>query len=560
MLASLSRGTWFLFGLVVLIAWFAALDTRKLQHPDEGRYAEIAREMALSDDWVTPRLNDLKYFEKPPFQYWMGAAAFNAFGVSEWTARVPPALAGLLAVIAVGFTTARLAGAEAGAYAALVLAGTVWHAGLAHYLTLDAVLSFWLAIALCAFLLAQRPALPPSAQRNWMLLAYAAAAGATLTKGLVAVVIPGAALAFYSLVTRDIGPWRRLHALPGVALYLALAVPWFALVSMQNPEFARFFFIHEHFERFVTESHQRTGGWYYFIRWFVIGILPWLLVWAWTLPRSWRAAPVATNGFAWERFCIVWAAFVFAFFSLSGSKLPSYILPMFPALALVLGFELTRLSPRALAWLALPLAVCAPLLLVAAMLGYDRAIAALATDATPASIYAGFAPWFVAAVAVFAAGGIAALACFRNGTPAAKTSGIAALSLSMLIGLQLVFVGNDAFSRVRSAYQILEDAQRANGQKLDPAFPVYQVRSYDQTLPFYLGRPTPLVDYRDEMGPGLDAEPRKGFNEALFLEAWNAAPQAYALMPAATAVELAAKQVPMRELARDPRRVFVARR
>ena len=185
-------------------------------------------------------------------------------------------------------------------------------------------------------------------------------------------------------------------------------------------------------------------------------------------------------------------------------------------------------------------------------------VAALATDATPASVYAAFGPWLAAAVAVFAAGGIAAFALFRNGSPAAKTLGIAALSLSMLIGMQLAFVGHDAFASVRSAYHILQDAQRANGQTLDPAFPVYQVRSYDQTLPFYLGRPTPLVEYRDEMGPGLDAEPRKGFNEAAWIDAWNAAPQAYALMPADTAAELAAKNVPLRVLARDPRASFVA--
>jgi 4-amino-4-deoxy-L-arabinose transferase-like glycosyltransferase len=269
---------------------------------------------------------------------------------------------------------------------------------------------------------------------------------------------------------------------------------------------------------------------------------------------------VAANGFAWERFCIVWAAFVFVFFSISGSKLPSYILPMFPALALVLGFELTRMSSRALAWIALPLAVGAPLLLIACTLGYDRAVAAMATDATPASVYAAFAPWLAAALGVFAAGGIAAFAWFRNGSPAAKTLGIAALSLSMLVGMQLAFVGHDAFSDVRSAYHILQDAQRANGGKLDPALPVYQLRSYDQTLPFYLGRPTPLVEYRDEMGPGLDAEPRKGFNEAQWIDVWNAAPQAYALMPIDTAVELAAKNVPLRVLARNPRRVFVARR
>ena len=558
--ASLPSSTWWLLAFVMTVVWFGVLDMRRLQHADEGRYAEIAREMAASGDWVTPRLNDLKYFEKPPLQYWMGAAAFDALGVDEWTARLPAALAGFLAVVAVGFTAARLAGRDAGIFAALVLAGTVWHSGLAHLLTLDAVLSFWLALALCAFLLAQRPWAEGSAQRNWMLVAYAAAAGATLTKGLVALVIPGATLVLYTMLTRDTGPWRRLHALPGLAVYLALTAPWFVLMERANPGFAQFFFVHEHFQRFLTESHRRTGEWYYFVPWFVLGIMPWLLVWAWTLPRSWRAAPVAANGFSWERFCVVWAAFVFVFFSVSGSKLPSYILPMFPALALVLGYELTRLSARALAWIALPLAVGAPALLVAHAVGYDRLAAAIATDQTPVSIYAAFGPWLAAATAVFGAGGIAAFALFRRGTPAAKAGGIAALSLAMLLGLQLALIGHDAFAVVRSAYGILQDAQRANGRPFDPAFPVYQVQSYDQTLPFYLRRPTTLVEYRDEMGPGLDVEPHKGLHEAAWIEAWAAAPQAYALMSTGTAADLARKNVPMRILARDPRRVFVARR
>src|SRR5258705_12565186 len=115
MLASLPRSVWWLVAAALLVAWFSGIGVRKLQHPDEGRYAEIAREMAVSGDWVTPRLNGLKYFEKPPFQYWVGAAIFDAFGVSEWTARLPSAMAGLLAVIAVGFTAARLAGPHAGA-------------------------------------------------------------------------------------------------------------------------------------------------------------------------------------------------------------------------------------------------------------------------------------------------------------------------------------------------------------------------------------------------------------------------------------------------------------
>lgn len=560
MLASLPRRAWWLLVLVAVVAWFATLDARRLQHPDEGRYGEIAREMAASGDWITPRLNDLKYFEKPPLQYWLGAATFRVFGVHEWTARLPSAMAGLFAVIAVAFAGGRIAGPEAGAYAALALVGCVWHIGLSQLLTLDAMLSLWLAVALCGFLLAQRPSLSPAAQRNWMLAAYAAVAAATLTKGLVALVIPGGSLVVYTLATRDAGPWRRLHAVQGALVYCALTVPWFVLVAQANPEFAHFFFVHEHVERFLTESHNRSGEWYYFVPWFVLGIVPWLLVWAWTLPRSWRDAQVAGNGFAWERFCVAWAAFVFVFFSVSGSKLPSYILPMFPALALVLGFEMTRLSPRALAWIALPLAIGAPLMLAAYGLAFDRVAAALANEVTPASIYAAFGPWLAAALAVFAAGGIAAFALFRNGGAAAKTWGIVALALSTLVGMQFALVGHDAFARVRSAAYILQDAQRANGAPLDSAVPVFQVGSYDQTLPFYLGRPTPLVEYRDELALGLDAEPRKGYNEAAWIEAWNALPQAYALMTPEMAAALAQKNVPLLILARDPRRVFIARR
>jgi 4-amino-4-deoxy-L-arabinose transferase-like glycosyltransferase len=560
MFASLPRQAWWLLALIAALIWFAGLDSRRLLHADEGRYAEIAREMAVSGDYVTPRLNDLKYFEKPPLQYWVGAIIFNTVGVSEWTARLPAALAGFLAVLVVGWTGARLAGSTTGAYAALTLLGCVWHAGLAHFLSLDAVVGFWLALTLCAFLLAQRDGLTAPAQRHWMWIAYAAAAGATLSKGLIALVIPGATLVLYSLVTRDGGPWRRLHAASGTLLYLVLTVPWFVLVARANPEFLRFFFIHEHFNRFLSESHNRTGEWWYFVPWFVLGLMPWVLVWLVTLPRSWREAAIAGNGFSWARFCIVWATFIIVFFSLSGSKLPSYILPMFPALALVVGYEMTRLSARALAWIALPLAVGASVLFVAWLVGYPRLVAVLADPRTPAAIYDEFGPWIGATLAVFALGGTIAVMLFRRGTAASKTLGIATLSLATLTALQLGFVGQDSFRHVRSSWDLLAAAQRANGGPLDPAAPVFQVHSYDQTLPFYLRRPTPVVAYRDELALGLDAEPHKGLNEAAWILAWQAMPQGYALMGPEVAAELAAKGVPMRVLASDPRRTFVSRR
>src|SRR6476661_3213698 len=107
--AAFSRRAWTLLAIVMAVAWFASLDVRKLQHPDEGRYAEIAREMAVTGDWVTPRLNGIKYFEKPPLQYWLTAASFRAFEVDEWTARLPGALAGFLTILIVGYVGSSIA-------------------------------------------------------------------------------------------------------------------------------------------------------------------------------------------------------------------------------------------------------------------------------------------------------------------------------------------------------------------------------------------------------------------------------------------------------------------
>jgi 4-amino-4-deoxy-L-arabinose transferase-like glycosyltransferase len=561
MLASLPRSAWWLIALVLLVAWFSGIAVRKLQHPDEGRYAEIAREMTVSSDWLTPRLNGLKYFEKPPFQYWATAATFEAFGVREWTARLAPALAGILAVVIVGVAGARLDSPTTGAYAALALAGSVWHFGLSQLLTLDSVLNAWLAVALCAFLFAQRDGLTAGEQRKWMLWAYAALAGATLTKGPVAVVIPGATLVLYTIATRDTGPWKRLHLLPGLALYLLLVAPWFVLVARANPEFAQFFFIHEHVERFLTTEHRREGSWYYFVPLLLVGLLPWLFVFAWTVTRSWRDAGGAANGFAWPKFCLLWALFVFVFFSVSGSKLPSYILPLFPPLALVIGAQLTRTSSRTIGWLVAPLAALSTLAFLGLLVASGELELALTDANTPADVFRAFMPWVTAAVGVMAAGGIAALLLLRRNAPAAKTLGIVVLSLGTAAGLQLGVVGYDAFRATRSAYDLVRAVEAANGGPLDPGAPVYQVRTYDQTLPFYLGRTTTLVAYRDEMALGLDSEPTRGFaTEAAWIPVWDSLPQGYAMLKLDDYAALAAQSVPMREVARDLRRIFVARR
>src|SRR5208282_3323194 len=186
-------GAWLLLAVFTLV-WFANLDYRRLVHPDEGRYAEIPREMAVSGDWVTPRLDGIKYFEKPPLQYWLTATAYEAFGVHHWTARLWPALAGYLGVLSIGYVGLRLGGSSLGLYSAAALGGCLWYVLNAHILTLDAGLTLWMSVALGSLFIAQGPAASPRQTRWWMWVAWAAMALSTLSKGLIGIVLPGATL------------------------------------------------------------------------------------------------------------------------------------------------------------------------------------------------------------------------------------------------------------------------------------------------------------------------------------------------------------------------------
>jgi 4-amino-4-deoxy-L-arabinose transferase-like glycosyltransferase len=555
-----TRVLWALFSVLALL-WFVNLDARRLVHPDEGRYAEIAREMAATGDWVTPRVNGLKYFEKPPFQYWVTAVAYRAFGIHEWTARLWPALAGFLGVFAIGYAGCALGGITLGAFAAFALAGTLWHAGLAQIVTLDSGLSFFLALGFAGFVLAQRAEAAAIERRMWMWVVWAAMAGATLSKGLIGIALPGGALVAYTAITRDFALWRRLHLASGLVLYVALTAPWFVAVARANDEFLQFFFVHEHFQRFLTTEHMRPGPWYYFIPLSAAGILPWLTVMAFGAPSAWRDGAPNALGFSWQRFALVWAGFVFLFFSASGSKLASYILPMFPPLALVVGWLLIRLDVRTLFRLTLPLAVAGAALSMGVLVAYDRYAVRFAGANMPVEVLLAFGGWMKAATVVGTAGCIAALIAFRGGprVPTARFWGVAALSLASLGELQIVVAGFDAFSPMRSTSAILRAAQASAPFPADAPF--YQVAMYDHTVPFYLGRTTRIVALRDELSLGIDAEPAKQVPTTMaWVSEWQALGQGYAVIPPELFETLAAQGVPMRELARDPRRIVVSRR
>jgi 4-amino-4-deoxy-L-arabinose transferase-like glycosyltransferase len=557
LVAPLTRRGAFVLLAVFTLLWFANLDYRRLVHPDEGRYAEIPREMVVSGDWMTPRLNGIKYFEKPPLQYWLTAAAYEALGVHQWTARLWPALSGYLGVLFIGYVGLRLGGPTLGLYGAAALAGCLWYALNAHVLTLDAGLTLWLTLALGSLFIAQRPAASARETRHWMWAAWAALALATLSKGLIGIVLPGVALVLYSLLTRDWAVWRRLHLFSGAILFLLLAAPWFVVVSMRNPEFFAFFFIHEHFTRFLTTEHKRGGAWWYFVPIFVVGILPWLNVFAWTAPRMWRDAPDAANRFNWHRFALVWSAVIFLFFSASGSKLPSYILPIFPALALVIGWQLRVLSDVSLARLTLPLVVAAGFLAVGVLFAFDPIAAHFADSGQPLGPLLAYGPWIKGGCAIAFLGGVCGWWWLRRGK---RTAAVLAVALTALVGGQMVLTGHDALAESHSTAPILARVVASHGP-LRTDVPFYTLRMYDQTLPYYLGRTVVQVDHPDELAMGLESEPEKAIaTVGEWRRRWEAADQAYAIMQPDEYDELMHNGVPMVELGRDPRRVIVARR
>ena len=539
---TLESRTLLVLAVALLVVWFGNLGYRKLIKSDEGRYAEIAREMAVSGDWVTPRLNGIKYFEKPPLQYWATATAFTLFGPHEWTARLWTALSGLLGIVLTWWAGRRLFDPTAGAYAAIVLASSLMYVVLGHLSTLDMGLNLFLLAALAAFLLAQRDQATPRERALWMYAAWAAAAGAVLSKGVVGALIPVATLLLYSLIQRDWRPWGRLHPVAGLTLFLLIAAPWFLLVSVRNPEFAWFFFVHEHWMRYTTTIHHRIEPWWYFVPMLAAGALPWTLVMADACWRAWKQEPGVR--FQVRRFLLVWCAFVFAFFSVSGSKMPSYILPLFPAAALLTGWRLTTMRGTTLAWQIAPMIPLAAAALVALPL-------VKTSGDTPLEVIEAYKRWIAAAAVLAVAAAAYAVWIARRGK---LPRAIVVIGLSGLVGAQLIVSGHETVSGSMSAYRTAQEVKTY----LKPGIPFYSVSTYDHTLDFYLGRTVTLVQYRDEMDYGLQQEPQLAIATIdQWKQIWKQQPYALALVDKTVYKQLESEGFPMRLIVNDHSRYYI---
>jgi 4-amino-4-deoxy-L-arabinose transferase-like glycosyltransferase len=303
------------------------LGTRGLNEPDEGRYAEIAREMAASGEWLVPHLNGFEHFQKPPLFYWLTALSIEAFGANEWAVRLVPAMAALGVVLLTAAIARRLFTPEAGARTALILSSSVAFFALARLLTPDMVLTFWITAAIAALVF----------RRRWLF--FVAMGLGFLTKGPMALVVPISAALAWQWTTRKQPdrfplPWAR-----GLAITLAIALSWFVTLSVRNPDLFDYFWRYELVQRFASKAHGRSQPFWFFAPAILVAMLPWtffargLVLTTWRRIRERQILPE-------QALLLGWVAPPFIILSLSGSKLPTYILPLLPALALALAASL----------------------------------------------------------------------------------------------------------------------------------------------------------------------------------------------------------------------------
>lgn len=332
-----------LLWLTVLLAivFCVLLGVRPLNTPDEGRYAEIAREMLFYHNYITPQLNNVVFFDKPPLVYWLMAASMKIFGVNEWAVRLIPALFAWLGCLMVYVTARTLYDRRAGWLAALMLATGALYFALAHYINMDMAIAVLVSIALQGFLLST---IVPQHRRRYLYLAYIACSLAVLTKGLIGLVFPLVIIGAWIMLCNQWILIKKMCLPTGLLIILLIACPWFLLVQQANPEFFHYFFVYEQFTRFTGQQFNNPQPFWFYVPVILIGFYPWI---TFTVPAIINAWPKWSQRMAQKNqvFILLWIAVIFSFFSIPQAKISSYMLPIFPALAiLTAGFLSQRWS------------------------------------------------------------------------------------------------------------------------------------------------------------------------------------------------------------------------
>lgn len=338
--------------VLLIVCLFVGLGAIGLVGPDEPRYASIARTMAQTGDWVTPRLWGHPWFEKPILYYWSAAASFNLFGVSEWAARLPNALAALAGALLLALAAWRLWGGRSARLVLVIFPTSLGIFAFARAATTDMLLAVSVETAMVAAIFTLPR--PPSRTRHWrrksrvsprlpLALVGVFIGLGTLAKGPVAIILAGGSVLLWAALTRR---WRealRFLRWEPVTAFAAVTLPWYIACSLANPGFARAFLWHQNVQRFFTPVFQHIQPWWFFFPILALGLLPWTPVLLATARDGWRAFRSGLAVQSPGMFVACWAVFPLLFFSFSKSKLPGYILPAIPPLILLLARTISRI-------------------------------------------------------------------------------------------------------------------------------------------------------------------------------------------------------------------------
>lgn len=471
---------WVLCGFVLVILFYR-LGAPLLFEPDEGRNAEKAREILVLNDWITPHGNFYPVLDKPMFFYWLIALAFKIFGVSEWAARLPSALSALVCVFVVYFFVRRWWGEWEARWSALTLVTSAGFFVYSRIVIFDITLTAFITVALCAFYQAVQSD-QPRAGWGLCIMLYASLGAATLAKGLVGILVSGMIMFAYLLLTQSWRGLTKIGLLPGILLFLLIVTPWYVLAEVANPGYLKYYFWDEHFGRFATNKFDRSNPWYFYLYVVPAGLLPWTCLLPATVRHFWRQP--RDHKTIW---LILWAVLPIFLFSLSKAKLPHYILPSFPPLAILIGVAVSRILSGAPAKLRAGFA--ASWLIVSS--GFIYSIAGLLQPQWLPRIVRGsldsLAPWFWLCGLVALA--LTFFACKRS-TWATNNSWriYGAQACGLLLFVVTLSEMMIQIAPLRSAAGIAAKAQPL----LTPTTQMVSYDTYLEGLPFYLKTEKPL--------------------------------------------------------------------
>jgi 4-amino-4-deoxy-L-arabinose transferase-like glycosyltransferase len=339
-----TRKAEFVFILILLLLsltlFFFQLGTRPLWDIDEGMHAATSRDMVLSGDWITPQLNGENFYDKPVLFTWFAAISFLVFGFTEFAARLPAAMLGLGCVLATYLFGRRTFGPTVGFLGAAILATNIEFVILSRVVVHDIALVFFVTLALFFFYMG----FSRKRQRKiYLLLFYVSAGFAVLTKGPIGVLLPVLVIGLFLMVRRKLSFLKEMEIAWGIPLFLAIAAPWYVLISFKNRDYAGYFFIQQNLMNFIslTQEVRHPKPLYFYVYILLGGFFPWSLFLPLAIVRAIREGLKGMSD--GTVFLLVWLGAIFLFFSAASSKLAPYILPVFPAASLLVGILMCEL-------------------------------------------------------------------------------------------------------------------------------------------------------------------------------------------------------------------------